>query len=187
MDLERLRKHQKALARSGVRFVDGLTAAELSDLEVRYGFSFPTDLRTFLMFALPVSDRFVDWRNATTEQVNDSLRWPLDGICFDIEHNDFWPNDWGTRPDALPQAFAIAAQRVQAAPTLIPICGHRYIPDRPCEVGNPVFSVYQSDIIVYGYNLDDYLQNEFSYSLGGRSRSANGQPKEIEFWTSVVQ
>ena len=111
MDLERLKKHQKALARSGVRFVDGLTAGELADLEVSYGFSFPTDLRTFLMFALPVSDRFVDWRNATTEQVNDSLRWLLDGICFDIEHNDFWPNDWGTRPDALPQAFAIAAQR----------------------------------------------------------------------------
>jgi hypothetical protein len=30
---------------------------------------------------------------------------------------------------------------------------------------NPVFSVYQMDMIYYGYNLTSYLENEFRFTL----------------------
>src|SRR5260370_23892793 len=111
------------------------------------------------MFALPVSNGFVNWRSATEEEIKEGMSRPYDGICFDIEHNVFWPGAWGTRPSSLDDAFAIAKKAVDAAPILIPILGHRYIPDSPNEAGNPVFSVYQTDIIYYGSELAGYLQN----------------------------
>ena len=95
----------------------------------------------------------------------------------------FWPAEWGERPASLDEAFAIAKTAVEQAPTLIPILGHRYLPDRPNEAGNPVFSVYQTVIIYYGSNLADYLENEF-----GRSEYAlNGEIRHIEFWTWIVE
>jgi hypothetical protein len=33
------------------------------------------------------------------------------------------------------------------------------MPERPFEVGNPVLSVSQTDIIYYGSDLQDYLEN----------------------------
>lgn len=53
------------------------------------------------------------------------------------------------------------------------------MPDRPHESGNPVFSVYQTDIIYYGFDLDDYLRHEFD--LPGRKPWPE-KVREIEFW-----
>jgi hypothetical protein len=38
---------------------------------------------------------------------------------------------------------------------------HRMMPAEPHLSGNPVFSVHQTDIIVYGKDLRDYLTHEF--------------------------
>ena len=35
------------------------------------------------------------------------------------------------------------------------------MPDASHWEGNPVLSVYQTDIIYYGYDLEDYLRHEF--------------------------
>jgi hypothetical protein len=54
--------------------------------------------------------------------------------------------------------------------------------------GNPVFSVYQTDVIHYGSDLENYLQNEFSYHLRGPGEywQMEGQPREIDFWSMLV-
>ena len=108
-------------------------------------------------------------------------------MCFDIEHGSFWLAEWGKQPSSLEEAFAIAKQASQDAPTLIPINGHRYIPHRPNEAGNPVFSVYQTDIIYYGANLSDYLEHEFSYYFGGGEHRLISEVKRIEFWSRFVE
>ena len=46
-------------------------------------------------------------------------------------------------------------------PRLVPVFGHRYLVVDPCEPGNPVFSIMQTDIIYYGTNLGEYLTYEF--------------------------
>jgi hypothetical protein len=46
------------------------------------------------------------------------------------------------------------------APKLIPINGHRMMPDRLRSAGNPVRSIYQTEIIFYGFDLDDCLRHE---------------------------
>jgi hypothetical protein len=46
-----------------------------------------------------------------------------------------------------------------SAQTLI---SHRYLPEKSHEPGNPVFSVYQADVIYYGADLIDYFEREFA-------------------------
>jgi hypothetical protein len=177
---------KERLTAAGVLFDAGLTAAEFTAIEREYGFRFPPDLREFLSYALPVSKGWVDWRRASRAQIMDRLGWPLHSMCFDIEHNVFWLDSWGEKPAELSDAFSIARAAVAAAPRLIPIYSHRYLPESPCEAGNPVFSVYQTDIIYYGLDLFDYLQNEFSHSFGRERRALNDQARHIEFWSDLV-
>jgi hypothetical protein len=68
---------------------------------------------------------------------------------------------------------------IAEAPKLIPIYSHRFIPEEPSEAGNPIFSVYQMDIIYYGFDLDDYLRHEFD--LPGR-KEWPAQVRPIKFW-----
>jgi hypothetical protein len=60
----------------------------------------------------------------------------------------------------LEDAKALVEEDVKKAPRLIPIYGYRMMPDRPHLTGNPVLSVYQTDIIYYGFDLDDYLRHD---------------------------
>lgn len=168
----------------GIEFSSGLSSDELDTAERTHGFRFPSDLRALLEFALPVGDRFPDWRKPSSEFILDRLCWPADSICFDIEHSTFWLREWDLRPDALEAAQTKAREAVRAAPFLIPVFAHRYLPAHPCEAGNPVFSVYQTDIIYYGFDLPSYLFAEFKVQNPFPVRHL---PREIEFWGEMVR
>jgi len=98
---------------------------------------------------------------------------------FDIEHNSFWLPEWGPRPKKLAEALRTAEELISAAPKLIPVYLHRMMPDEPQSPGNPVFSVHQTDIICYGFDLADYLRHEFN--LPGRELWP-AQIRTIRFW-----
>jgi len=154
------------LSERGVQVGPGLTDQEVARIESTFGFRFPPDLRNLLRHVLPVSNEriqgFPDWRSEPETSLRDRLDWPVDGICFDIEHNSFWMDAWGPKPANLEEAFQIARKAVAEVPKLVPIFSHRYIPDEPHLAGNPVFSVYQTDIVYYGRDLSNYFMNEFS-------------------------
>lgn len=91
----------------GVLFSEGLTQSEFEEIERQYQFEFPPDLRDFLSIALPTSDKFINWRDMSTlnvELVQKRLDCCLEGILFDIEHNNFWLKEWGRKPDELLKA-----------------------------------------------------------------------------------
>src|SRR5512135_3597462 len=113
--------YKSTLERAGVIFEAGLSSEEVQRIETQYDFRFPPDYRAFLMYALPTSHDFIDWRNADEAQIRERLSWPYDSMCFDIEHSNFWLRTWGTRPPELSDAFAIAKQAIEQAPALIPI------------------------------------------------------------------
>ena len=177
----------RKMRRAGVTFEDGLSEEEIERIQVMYDFVFPQDLKSFLQFALPVSNGFWNWRSEDQSKIEEMFRWPIEGICFDIENNDFWLDEWGGKPQKTKDQLEIAKKHVSLAPTLIPVCGHRFMPSQPSESGNPVFSVYQTDIIYYGRDLKDYLQNEFSYAFGRADYELEGDIKEIEFWSKLVE
>ena len=163
------------LRRAGMEFTPGLTDPEVERAEATYGFRFPPDLRSFLQTASPM---YYDWHSQDDPRIRDMMALPLDGVLFDVEHG-FWLPEWGPRPDTIERVNALVARLVERAPRLIPIYAHRMMPDRPHEAGNPVFSVHQTDIIYYGFDLDDYFRHEFN--VPGRKPWPT-EIRPIEFW-----
>jgi hypothetical protein len=159
----------------------GYSRSELDAAQEKFGLLFPPDLHALLREKRPPNGH--DW-TGDEEPIRRMLAWPLEGLLFDVEQNGLWWPEWGERPKSETERAEIVASVVAAAPKLIPVYGHRFIPEEPHEGGNPVFSVYQSDIILYGTNLENYLENEFSrphrYRLGGEA-------KPIRFWSDAVE
>jgi hypothetical protein len=162
-----------------IEFDAGLSDAEADAVEGRFGFRFPPDLREFLQTALPRGPGFPDWRSGDESALRALLDLPRRGILFDVEHNDFWLPEWGPRPDTLAASLEAVSDLVTNAPRLVPVFGHRMMPDEPCLAGNPVFSVHQTDIIHYGFDLADYLRHEFA--LPGREPWPDSV-RPIRFW-----
>ncbi len=175
------------LKSKGILFESGLSEHEIENIESFYNIVIPPDLNEFLSIAHPVSNNFINWRDMNENNVNiirDRLNWPLEGMIFDIENNSFWYKQWGPKPDNIEEAIKICKKELEKVPKLIPICSHRYIPSEPSEVGNPVFSVYQTDIIYYGENLTSYLEIEFNLK---KHEDINfGSIKDIRFWSELV-
>jgi hypothetical protein len=172
-------KEIKQSGKATNEFADGLSDREIEHTESRFSFRFPPDLREFLQTALPKGERWPDWRCGDESALREWLDLPHEGILFDIEFNGFWLDEWGARPKGLADAKATATELIRAAPKLIPIYGHRMIPDEPHLAGNPVFSVHQTDIINYGSNLADYFRHEFHL------QDRNPEPEDvrrIRFW-----
>ena len=175
----RWRELIELLQGAGVLFRAGLTDDELHEAEEHYNFKFPPDLREFLKVAMPWGLPFPNWRDKDDQYIFETLDLPFHGMLFDVENNGFWLSEWGPKPSDNDQARKIVERHVAEAPRLIPIYSHRMIPDRPHEAGNPVFSVHQTDIIHYGFDIDDYFRHEFN--LLGR-RQWPDTIRHIDFW-----
>jgi len=172
-------------------FDKGLSNSEVSEIERQFLFQFPPDLRIFLQTSLPISAGFPNWRQSLEEGtarnlVLKQLSWPLEGMLFDVEENNLWLDEWEEKPDTTAERIKIITQHFRAYPTLIPIFGHRYIPNTPFESGNPIFSVYQMDIIVYANDLQCYLDNEFNLRLPSHQLTGQNTPKIIPFWSACA-
>jgi hypothetical protein len=167
---------------TGIEFDAGLTDDEIAAAESCYGFQFPPDLRAFLQAGLPRGKRFPNWRSGDETELRGWLDLPRQGILFDIEHNGFWLDEWGARPATLHDAHEIATRLITAAPRLIPVFAHRMMPAEPHLPGNPVFSVHQTDIIVYGIDLRDYLIREFLARDDVGIWPIPGDVRLIDFW-----
>jgi hypothetical protein len=85
------------------------------------------------------------------------------GIAFDIEHNDFWLGTWGRRPVGDDDAVDVALRIISEWPPLVCIYGHRFMPTLPLT-GGAIVSVWQTDWVIYGNDLADYLHCECGIS-----------------------
>jgi hypothetical protein len=188
----------------GIIFDNGLSGEELQRIESENNFQFPVDLRTLLMLALPiwepdyttgaayVQEQFPNWRNHASIVMRKSRNYLFEGIRYAIEVGyetapelGYWQNAWGSRPNTLSEALTIFEQRFSAAPLMIPVYGHRFIPTTPLLAGNPVFSIVGHDIIHYGHNLIDFFHHEFSPETHSLPE-ATTQPRVISFWDDFV-
>ncbi|WP_258166342.1 SMI1/KNR4 family protein [Paenibacillus sp. PCH8] len=175
-----MRKHQIPIDKP-------LSSLEIESIERRYKIVFPPDLKDLYLCGLPVGEGYPNWRDTSEENIKliiSKLEWPLHGMLFDIEHNSYWYDGWGIRPSKLEAAFQVCKEKFKEVPILIPIYSHRFIPSKPNEINNPIFSIYQTDIIYYGENLEEYFKVEL------RSKRHNeikfNDIKEIEFWSELL-
>ncbi|MCX6319589.1 MAG: hypothetical protein NTW29_20090 [Bacteroidetes bacterium] len=179
------------LRQKGVVFADGLSDSEVENAEDKFKVKFPPDLKQFLQLQLPISDAFVDWRKGlydqkTEDYILELLAWPLEGILWDIKHGE-WLSIWGECPENKDDQITIAKSYFAAVPQMVPVFSHRYIPSEPNEAGNPIFSVHQTDIIYYGYDLARYFAHEFQFKLNEHFTIINKPNRRIEFWSWCVE
>ncbi|GAA1317437.1 hypothetical protein GCM10009647_047270 [Streptomyces sanglieri] len=160
----------------------GLSEQELDAVEARFSFTFSADHRVFLAAGLPHGSRsWPDWRNGDPEDLAERLSQPVEGVLFDVEHNGFWHPAWSPRPAETSDALQIARSELATVPQLVPVYSHRYLPGTAGECCHPVLSVHQTDIIIYGNNLTDYVRHEFTGRASGLPVRAT-----VDFWSYFV-
>jgi hypothetical protein len=68
---------------------------------------------------------------------------------------------------------------------MIPVYAHRYLPAGRGTCGHPVLSIWQTDIIIYGTDLADYIDREFS--APDRPISTDWTPPPlVPFWSEFL-
>jgi hypothetical protein len=115
--------------------------------------------------------------------IQNRLEWPFESFWFDVQHNAVWWPEWGAKPSNVIQQRERLKEAFALAPRLIPLFGHRYLPEQPSERGNPVFSVHQTDVICYGANLQDWIERE----RGDYDSMPWPPTKEIPFWSEALR
>jgi hypothetical protein len=162
------------LISQGYTYQNGLKEKEIMDIEKYYNISFNIDHKNYLMHYVFIGEHFYNWRDDSREniiRIKQMLEWPLDGILFDIENNVYWPDEIKEKPNGIEKQKEIFTEYYKNnIPKLIPIFGHRYMCSEPKETGVPVYSVYQTDIIYYGYNILDYFNHEFKLNIKNNNK-----------------
>jgi hypothetical protein len=183
----------RRLAQLGLyEFEPGLTDAEFARIENEFGFEFPDDLRAFFAAGLPINvppgegqtwaKPWPEWRSSDQESLRDQLGWPVEGVLFDVERNNFWHPSWGARPSDSEARLATARHHLSQVPALVPVYGHRYLPAGRGAFGHPVLSMWQTDIIYYGADLLDYIRREF----GGGADKTREPVATVPFWSDLL-
>lgn len=158
---------------AGIELGPGLTESEFDSVHERFGFHFNPDHRSLLATALPLGDRWPDWRNGDDLELETWLDSVAEGFIWDALHQSppFWPPSWGTLPSSAEDIATTVRRELRGWPRLIPIYAHRFTPAAPSPSESPVFSVWQTDIIYYGANLLEYLTNELLSGQGRKTLS----------------
>ncbi|MFY0539807.1 hypothetical protein [Nannocystis pusilla] len=185
--------------RRGTRWTGGLSDAELAEIEQRFDVRFPAEHRLFLQVLHATEPRmfcagFDDDDRLVADEAPGFYHWQrdeaviravfaqlVDGLVFDVENNVLWRDSWGPRPGDADERRARVAALVAGAPRLLPIYGHRYV---LAEGPTLVLSVWQSDIIVYGRDLRDYLLHELVDAE--YERPAIVDTAAIPFWGELI-
>ena len=164
----------------------GYTQDQLDDAQAKWDLKFPPDLVSLYLEHRPnlPEPGTIDWVTTDDKFIRERLDWPLEGIWFDVQNNAIWWAEWGEKPTKPDQQYEVLKAVFAKAPDLVPIYSHRYIPNEPHEAGNPVFSVYQTDVIYYGADIMDYLEREVG---GWGAKPWPDEIKHIPFWTLVVE
>ncbi|MFL9839433.1 hypothetical protein ABS767_00535 [Sphingomonas sp. ST-64] len=155
----------------------GYSRSELDQAQDRYDVRFPSDLYALLLDRNPARGYAWDREDPTIRHM---LAWPLDCLLFDVDHGSWWPA-WGERPIDRMARHEVVRDAIRAAPKLIPILGHRFLPATPDEAGNPVFSMHGFDTIQYGANLAEYFSKEFC------GTHHDGASRRIAFWSDLAE
>lgn len=155
------------LKKAGVHFDIGLSSHEIKEIESTFGFRFPKEIASFLSCAYPIGDRFFNYRDTSQRNVDkfcDFRKNIEDSFVFDIEYNtdslQAMLKDFLGEFTSVCKFKEAVMQSLENSPKLIPFYAHRCFFDGMDDM--PVVSFWQAvDTIIYGYDLENYLESEF--------------------------
>ncbi|MGA5824020.1 hypothetical protein ACPC54_40010 [Kitasatospora sp. NPDC094028] len=173
----------------------GLTAEEFERVEAEYGFRFADDHRAFLAAGLPVSEPpeegatwerpWPDWRDGDPADLRSRLAWPAEGVLDAVERGG-WLDEWGMRPPTTDRAVSVVTGLIAAAPPLVPLYAHRFIPAGRGTSGHPVLSIWGTDMVYYGADLAEYIDHEFAQPGGFAVPEGWNPQATVPFWKDFL-
>lgn len=173
------------LKAKGIRFLNGMSQEDIYKIQEIYGIILPKSLIDFYSQGIPFSDdehnsfpNWTDFSQGNILKIKERIEAPINWLSLDVQ-NGFWLPRWRS-PDNKSEHFRKIAAN---APKLIPIYSHRYIPMIADSDDPPVISAVGSDIIYYGTDLHEYLNNEF---LNDGSLTLSGKKTYIPFWSEII-
>ncbi|MFF7947670.1 SMI1/KNR4 family protein [Streptomyces griseorubiginosus] len=180
-------KAARLLARLGrIEIRPGLTEQELAGVEARFGFAFADDHRAFLAVGLPTGNGWPDWRYGNASLLRSWLDKPVEDVLLAVAEADFWHPGWGARPTRRSDAVAGARSHLTSVPQLVPVYSHRYVPAGRETFAHPVLSIHGADIIPYGYDLIDYVHQEFGSPQDRTEAERQVVDATVAFWADLL-
>jgi hypothetical protein len=196
-----------------MRWLGGLSDQEITEIEQHWQLQFPPDYRLFLKTLHCMNKKIISFNEESMgmkdddhytylnwqihqKEIEQKYEWIIEGMLFDVQHGIWWPG-WGEKPRTSEAQEVRIRELVAAAPRIIPIVGNCYLLIEPCQSGNPVLSISQTDIIVYSPDLYSFFLREVTtQSLRGLTaalkkskeigRERLPQYKTISFWGEFV-
>lgn len=171
----------RVLAVSGqVSIAPGLTDAEISAVEARFGFTFDDDHRAFLAAGLPTGRGWPDWRGDDTALIF-HVGWPARDLLRAVKEDGFWGVAWGERPDSEYLAIHEASRMLGTAPRMVPVFRQCYLPAGRGGTGSPVWLLDGADVSHTGKDLHDFVAR----LCGGPAEPVKVQAP-LAFWSDLL-
>lgn len=150
----------RRLREAGISISEGFSNDELNQIESCCNVILPPDFRELLNYGFPRSNGFYDWREALIRNIVEEGKERLRSFPEFELHEDF-----------------------ENAPPLLPLLGHRFLPCEPSKEGNPVFSIWGLDTIIYGPDLLRYLLIETGLE---DFKFKDSDCRYIRFWSDLL-
>lgn len=164
----------------------GLTIEELKEVEQKYGFRFPPDVRDFLQVGLPLGCGWHDWRRlgkvtVSDEDTEDTVSQIQKLHCIPWRVRYSKDRQWDEN-----ESLAKAQDLASRVYPLIRLCQHRCIPSVPHECGLPILSMHGCyDNLCHSRNFWTWLEEAAKIPAGVIPQSWKDKTVpvyEVPFW-----
>jgi len=162
----------------------GLTTEELKEVEQKYGFAFPPDVRDFLQVGLPLGCGWHDWRHMikVTESEQDTVSQIQTLHCIPWRVRYSKDRQWDEN-----ESLAKAQDLASRVYPMIPLCQHRCIPSVPHECGLPILSMHGCyDNLCHSRNLwtwlEEMMEEDAPAVIPQRWKDKTVPVYEVPFW-----
>ncbi len=148
-----------------IKFEKGLSKDEILTAQKTFDIKFPTEIKVFLSYAMPVSEGFYNWRDFSQENVDRIKGFQKiidDAFLFDFENNDLSKKfkDKFQRTKDETELRNKVMDYLHSSTKLVPFYKHRCFLNGMDNM--PIISFWQpTDSIFYGDNFEKYLKIEF--------------------------
>jgi len=142
------------------KFIKGISRKEIDQLELLFGFDFPWEYREMLLIFSNIDTNLI---SINPEDESD-IEYAHENFFYqypeDFEKSKFFLNEIDKYKFEAEQVLTEAGFDVSKIVGFIPMHNHRALVVFQDKYLSPVISAMQSDIIMFGNNLREYLKNE---------------------------
>lgn len=176
-----------AMDRLGGSDANGLSNAQLAELEGALGATLPFEVGLFLILGVPDDEGWWRW----ADPVSDLARWDASvraGLLDAVENDGLWSSAWGLRPAEAAGRQDAVLGALAGAPKLLPIHDRDAVPlgiahDETENSANPVLRVEAGRARPVGVDLAAWLNEYFDVPLPMWPETAE---RTFDFWSDLT-